>query len=278
LKPLELKESSKHFYQREHHDSEDGKVYYTRELHVQVHPQKVVDDVVRSCGYGLPTETEAAFNGLKVDIGIIRNQSDEICGTLEVKQPKRENQKQPSDEDPMTHPKVMTRIVSQMIPLHTIYGVEHVYGILSTYSSWHFFKWVPECVESDDIDESNKEAGGISMEEEDAFCTPQKSKSELRDEKTTRKSPPMSPSPYQDVGQVEEDNEQEEEEDSTIRNIKRGTLYASSVMKSEKDGPKVLRVLAWVLGEMAASPIHHKLAYERDLLYVVQKDDAVGGL
>jgi Family of unknown function (DUF5898) len=87
---------------------------------------------------------------------------------------------------------------------------------------------------------------------------------------------PFHPSPYREVEQgEEEDNEEEDEKDfSATENLKRGTLYASSVIS---DGPQALKILAWVLGEMAASPVHHKPAYERDYLYVLQKDDAFGG-
>ena len=158
-----------------------------------------------------------------------------------------------------------------------MHGVKNVYGILSTHSSWRFFRLVPEAEDVDGTEEAGHMLEDMHIAEprkkiamkDDSFLTPQKARTEL-DVEEARNSPPMSPKPYCDMGQGEED--EEEENDSTDQ-IKRGTLYASAVIS---DGPRALKTLAWVLGEMAAPPICHIPAYERDYLYVVQKD-ALGG-
>ena len=104
--------------------------------------------------------------------------------------------------------------------------------------------------------------------EEDSFLTPQKERSELDGDKI-RNSPPMSPKPYCDTDRGEDDDEEEEEEHDPTDEIKRGTLYASPVIA---DGSKALKMSAWVLGKMAALPIRHIPSYEREYLYVVQKE------
>ena len=93
LKPLPPKESSTPLYRFFHQvgNEAEGKVHYSRQLQVQFHLVGVVQDVIRSCNYNLKPDTEAALNGLKVDVGIIRNRNDAICGTMEVKQPRRKN-------------------------------------------------------------------------------------------------------------------------------------------------------------------------------------------
>eukprot|EP00550_Attheya_septentrionalis_P006755 CAMPEP_0198295084 /NCGR_PEP_ID=MMETSP1449-20131203/25748_1 /TAXON_ID=420275 /ORGANISM="Attheya septentrionalis, Strain CCMP2084" /LENGTH=434 /DNA_ID=CAMNT_0043995269 /DNA_START=315 /DNA_END=1619 /DNA_ORIENTATION=+ len=222
-------------------------------------------------------DLEAALNGLKIDIGMIRNNNDSICGTMEVKQPKRKNII-PSDPEPLNHPKVVTQVLSQMIPLRTMYGVTNVYGILSTYSSWRFFRWVPE---GEDIDKSLEttqtlenpyvsESPKKNTMDENIYQTPQKVQSELG-EKKARNSPPTSPQPFRVSPGMEDDEEQENDSPSEI---KTGTLYASEVIT---DGPRALGMLAWVLGEMNRSPINYVPAHQRDFLCVVQKDGLVGG-
>jgi hypothetical protein len=65
----------------------------------------------------------------------------------------------PLDPDPMVHPKVITQVLSQkMIPLLcTMHGVKNVYGILSTYSSWCFFRWwVPQGEDMDGSEEAGQ--------------------------------------------------------------------------------------------------------------------------
>ena len=76
LKLLPTRDSSTPLRQRYHQSAKDGKVYYSRELQVQTHLENVVNDVIESCNYDLKTDREAALNGLKVDIGIIRNRND----------------------------------------------------------------------------------------------------------------------------------------------------------------------------------------------------------
>lgn len=262
------------FFHRVENEAE-GKAYYSREFQVQVHLDNVVKDVIRSCKYELKTDTEAALNGLKVDVGIIRNQNGAV-GTMEVKQPRRQNVS-PPDPDPMVHPKVVTQVCSQMIPLRTMYGVKNVYGILSTYSSWRFFRWVPAGEDDDGLEDAGQMLEDLhvstSAMKENPFITPRKSRSELDVEKARNSSPPMSPKPYcdDDADQSEEDDE--EEEDDSTDECQRGTLYASNVIS---DGPLALKMLAWVLGEMNRSPVEHLPAHKRDNLYVVQKD-ALGG-
>ena len=275
LKLLPTRDSSTPLRQRYHQSAKDGKVYYSRELQVQTHLENVVNDVIESCNYDLKTDTEAALNGLKVDIGIIRNRNDIICGTMEVKQPQRKNVT-PPDPDPMNHPKVITQVLSQMIPLRNMYGVQNVYGILSTYSSWRFFRWAPV---DEDIggpeedarqmleDRHLSEPQNKNSVEDDKYRTPQKPRS-----KDDRNSPPMSPKPYVDTGECDE--EEDEEMNDSTNAIEHGTLYASDVIP---DGALALRTLAWVLGEMERSPVKHVPAHERDFLYVVKKNDALGG-
>lgn len=148
-------------------------------------------------------------------------------------------------------PKVITQILDQMIPLRTLYGVKNVLGILSTYNSWRFFKWVPE---------------GENLEESDRL--PQ----EL-EELNTRNYPPPSPRPYSDTDADGDEDDNQDEVPYSSDNIKRGTLYASDIIS---DGPIALKVLAWVLGEMKQTPIANIPAHKRDYLLVVRKD-ATGG-
>jgi len=278
LKPLVIQENNTRL-RRFNHVSDEQTITYTRELIVQSYLHDVVKDVIRSCRYDLKTDEEAALNGLKVDVGMIRNRDDIICGTMEVKQPQRKNVA-PPDPDPMNHPKVITQVLSQMIPLRTMYGVQNVYGILSTYSSWRFFRWAPvdEDIGGPEEDARQKledrqlsEPQKKHSVEEDKYRTSQKlrSKSELGDD---RSSPPMSPKPYVDTGECDE--EEDEELDDSTKAIKHGTLYASAVIS---DGALALRTLAWVLGEMERSPVKHVPAHERDFLYVVKMNDALGG-
>eukprot|EP00978_Attheya_sp_CCMP212_P027340 scaffold91542_cov48-Attheya_sp.AAC.7 len=49
-----------------------------------------VDSPVAHHAGNFLVDTEAALNGLKVDVGIIRNRNGAISGTMEVKQPKRQ--------------------------------------------------------------------------------------------------------------------------------------------------------------------------------------------
>ena len=44
--------------------------------------------------------------------------------------------------DPMTHGSVLAQVREQMLSLHLLYDVpvEHVYGVLTCYTSWRFFK------------------------------------------------------------------------------------------------------------------------------------------
>ena len=276
LKLLPTRQCSTPLRQRHHQSEKDGKVYYSREIQVQHHLETVVKDVIESCDYSLRTDTEASLNGLKVDIGVIRNGNDSICGTMEVKQPKRSNI-MPPDPDPLTHPKVVTQVLSQMIPLRTMYGVANVYGILSTYSSWRFFRWLPEGEVTDASDETTQMLEKLHVSESskkktmdgNIYQTPLKAKSELG-EKKGRVSPPMSPQPFRDSAGMEDD---EEEENDSRCEIKTGTLYASEVMS---DGPRALGVLAWILGEMDRSPINYVPAHQRDFLCVVQKN-GLGG-
>eukprot|EP00550_Attheya_septentrionalis_P006426 CAMPEP_0198282756 /NCGR_PEP_ID=MMETSP1449-20131203/2521_1 /TAXON_ID=420275 /ORGANISM="Attheya septentrionalis, Strain CCMP2084" /LENGTH=488 /DNA_ID=CAMNT_0043979147 /DNA_START=303 /DNA_END=1769 /DNA_ORIENTATION=- len=276
LKTLQMKESDKPLY-RHHHQVEsevEGTVRYSRELQVQNYLDAVVKDVIRSCQCNLKTDMEASLNGLRLDIGMLRKSDDAVCGTMEVKQPKRKNKG--TDPEPMNHPKVVTQVLSQMIPLRTIYGVQNVYGILSTYSSWRFFRWVPEGEDLDGVNETGQLLSGVHVSEspkkttegDDAFLTPRKGQSES-DVTTVRTYPPMSPKPYCD----DEDEKDEEGEDDGGDTVSRGILYASEVIS---DGQAALKMLAWVLGEMDHSPINLVPAHDREYLYVVQTD-AVGG-
>jgi hypothetical protein len=71
--PLETLESTIPLFRRGHFDENDsGKLYYSREIQIQNHCENLVKDVVYSCKYDLRTDIEAALNGLKVDIGVIR--------------------------------------------------------------------------------------------------------------------------------------------------------------------------------------------------------------
>ena len=136
LKKLALQTCETPLYRFYHvlDNQKNGKIKYSREVHVQTHLEQVFKDVILCCNYDLKTDLESSLNGLRVDIGVIRNSNDVIAGTAEVKQPKRANVL-PPDPEPMNHGKVITQVVSQMIPLRTMYGVKNVYGILSTYSS-----------------------------------------------------------------------------------------------------------------------------------------------
>lgn len=265
-------------YQHHHKpDNEaEGKVFYSRKIQVQIHVLTLLKDVIRSCNYKVRHDTEAALNGLKIDIGVIRNQCDDICGTIEIKQPKRVDAV-PPDPDPMNHPKVVTQVLDQMIPLRTLYGVKNVYGILSTYESWRFFRWVPNDEETetlelrqmvDEMSLSPPSSSGTA----NPFVTPRKAHRGV-DEGCSRKSPPASPRPYGDAGADDDDEDREEDKDGFSDCIKRGTLYASDVISDESIA---LKVFAWVLGEMEQSSIEHLPAYQRDYLYVVRKG-APGG-
>ena len=254
----------------------EGKIFYSREIHVQMHFWTLLKDVIRSCNYKVKPDTEAALNGLKIDIGVIRNLGDDICGTIEIKQPKRPNAV-PPDPDPMNHPKVMTQILDQMIPLRTLYGVKNVYGILSTYKSWRFFRWVPSEEETKTLElgqmvEEMSLSPPSSLGSANPFVTPQKAHRGV-DEGSSRKSPPASPRPYCDADADDDDEDLEEDKDGFLNSIKQGTLYASDVISDEE---VALKVLAWVLGEMEQSPIEHIPAYQCDYLYVVRKE-APGG-
>ena len=284
LKKLALQTCETPLYRFYHvlDNQKNGKIKYSREVHVQTHLEQVFKDVILCCNYDLKTDLESSLNGLRVDIGVIRNSNDVVCGTAEVKQPKRANVL-PPDPEPMNHGKVITQVVSQMIPLRTMYGVKNVYGILSTYSSWQFFKWVPED-EADNVsgkDASAEEAekrmknlripdtlDAASNEASNQFQTPQK----RTKESSRHSSPPLSPSPYIDTDDID-DEEGDESDDSSDHTVNRGLVYASDVIEA---GPKALKMLAWVLGEMANSPVENLPAHERDYLYVVQKD-AMGG-
>ena len=249
-KALSTNEPVLHRYFHRAGDEKAGKISYTREIqvHVQSHLVNVVNDVIRSCNYSLKTDTEAALNGLKGDIGILRNRNGDICGTMEVKQPQRQNAT-PPDPDPMRHAKVVTQVCSQMMPLRTMYGVKNVYGILSTYSSWRFFKWVPD---GDDVEEAGQMLGDlqVSPSATDSLTTPRKTCDS-------------------DADQSEEDDNKEED----TGECKPGTLYSSDVIS---DKTLALKMLAWVLGEMDRTPIEHLPAHKRDFLYVVRKS-AMGG-
>ena len=288
LKLLQVQEYTKPLYRRLHLPRRKGEIHYSRENQVQAHLETLVTDVIESCNYGLTTDTEAALNGLKVDIGFLRDDNDDLCGTMEVKQPYR-RYAQPPDPDPMTHPKVVTQVLSQMIPLRTMYGVKNVYGILSTYSSWRFFRWLPseeyeiradESLEESEITKKlenlgmsdNKIEEGSSVVEASQYRTPRKARSGTLG---PRNSPPTSPKPYCDCDQTEQDGDEDQESDGDTT-TKRGILYASEVIS---DAPKALRVLAWVLGEMYRSPRQYVPSHQRDFLYVVKKgeDDMVGG-
>jgi hypothetical protein len=89
---------------------------------------------------------EAALNGLRLDIRMHHTSNNAVCGTMEVKQ--------------RSHAKVVTQVLSQMIPLHTMYGVRNVYAILSTYSSWRFFRCVPEGEALDGVEETGQLLSG----------------------------------------------------------------------------------------------------------------------
>ena len=71
LQDLEIKECGTPLYQY-YHRVREGKISYTRELQVQTQLENVVKDVIDSCEYGLQTDTEAALNGLQVDVGFLR--------------------------------------------------------------------------------------------------------------------------------------------------------------------------------------------------------------
>lgn len=117
----------------------------------------------------------------------------------------------------MDHPKVVAQVVSQMIPLRTMYGVQHVYGILSTYTFWRFVRWVPTDEDiagpEDDAQQQlealhlSKPHNNNSLEDDPSkFQTTLKtrSKSEVGND---RKSPPMSPKSYVDFGKEDDDEE-----------------------------------------------------------------------
>ena len=87
LKLLQVQEYTKPLYRRLHLPRRKGEIHYSRENQVQAHLETLVTDVIESCNYGLTTDTEAALNGLKVDIGFLRDDNDDLCGTMEVKQP-----------------------------------------------------------------------------------------------------------------------------------------------------------------------------------------------
>ena len=277
LRSFQPLECTTPLYQQHHQpDNEKDQVFYSREIQVQIHVSTLMKDVIRSCNYNLSPDTEAALNGLKIDIGFLRNEGDDICGTIEVKQPKRANAV-PPDPDPMCHPKVVTQVLDQMIPLRTLYGVKNVYGILSTYKSWRFFRWVPSEEETENLDLLRQMVDEISLSPlsssgtSNLFVTPQKAHGGV-DGGSSRKSPPASPQPYVDAD-GDENLEEEDEDGFSEDNIKRGTLYASDVISEES---VALKLFAWVLGEMAQSPIEHIPAYQRDFLYAVRKDAPSG--
>lgn len=60
-------------------DKQNGKIKYSREAHVQDHLEQVIKDVILCCNYDLKTDLEASLNGLKVDIGFIRNSNLQRC-------------------------------------------------------------------------------------------------------------------------------------------------------------------------------------------------------
>ena len=82
----------------------------------------------------------------------------------------------------------------------------------------------------------------------------------------------MSPNPY--VGSVMCDEEKDEEMDNSINETERGKFYASNVIL---DRAHALGTLAWVLGRMERSLVKKVPAHQRDVLYVVKKEDGLGG-
>lgn len=159
-----------------------------------------------------------------------------------------------------------------------MFGVQEAYGILTTYSSWRFFKWemMPEDEELasrlEDLhvsESAEKEGKDRSLE------TPQKGPNASQ-ALPKPPSPPMSPRPYTEAENLEEEEEEEIEESEADQNREiplQGILRASDVVTV---GAKALRMLAWVLNEMQMSPVYKVPAHERDFLYVVEKD-AGGG-
>lgn len=260
LTPQRLDVSLERFFHRLS-ERDNGIIYYSRELHVQNNLEALMKDVIRSCSYDLWTDMESSLNGLKIDIGVLRNSNRHICGTMEVKQPRRPGHK-PPDPEPMHHPKVISQVASQLIPLRTLYGLKEVYGILSTYQQWRFFKY--ELEEEDEEIEHNL---SDSFQDNDPFKTPQKNA------RPKRNSPPMSPQPCkEDECYEEEEDEGEGQESSSL--LKRGTLYVSEVVQA---GPPALEMLAWILKKMAEAGVTPVKPHDREFLYVVRKGDTLGG-
>lgn len=252
---------------------DQGIIYYSRELHLQIKIEQLISDVIRSCKYDLRTDTESSLNGLKVDIGVLHNSNRQICGTTEVKQPFRPNHR-PADAEPMTHPKVVAQVASQMIPLRTLYGLQEVYGILTTYKEWRFFKY-----ELEEGDEAITKINDLKLSDPqdnsqvvdtNPLKTPQKSA------RPRRTSPPMSPKPCtEEECHAEEEVENEKTLAAALTApLKRGTLYVSDVVPA---GRPALEMLAWILKKMSESKVTPVKPHEREFLYVVRKGDTLGG-
>lgn len=118
---------------------------------------------------------------------------------------------------------------------------------------------------------SDPEADNATSESQ--FKTPQKPGTVTAT--SCRHSPPVSPCLYLDSDQMCEtlDEAETNDEAATDAPPKRGTTYASPVIKNRT---RALKVLACVLGEMHSSPLNYVPAHQRDFLYVVQKG-ALGG-
>jgi hypothetical protein len=164
-----------------------------------------------------------------------------------------------------------------------VYGVENVFGILTTYSQWRFFRW--EMTAEDETWAADRKMarglGKLFVSEEVTFRTSSVEDSYRTPHKidkgsfgmTSRNSPPMSPRPYtEDDGRPAEEVEPDTDLPSHVPPLV-GRLYSSEVIPG---GIKALKTLAWVLGEMNRTPLCQVPAHKRDFLYVVQKD-ALGG-
>ena len=97
----------------------------------------VISDII--CAIGLKSRlkffAELSVFRLRADIWVVMKSTGLPVGVIEVKKPNKEV---------LNSRRTCGQIYDYLLRLKSFYGLEHVFGIVTTYDEWRFF-WLPEC-------------------------------------------------------------------------------------------------------------------------------------
>jgi hypothetical protein len=109
------------------------KLSYGSEANIQVYIDEIMVDVIGATGCDIRPVHELSIFGNRVDIWLITKFGKPV-GVIEIKKP---------GNNILQNPHVLGQLYDYMLRLRSFFGVNHVFGILTSYDEWRIC-WLPD--------------------------------------------------------------------------------------------------------------------------------------